>query len=248
MISAGSHKKWVIVPTYNEAQNVVRLIPAVLEQGEQFAILIVDDGSPDQTADKAQAFARIYPERVAILRRQRKEGYGPAVFAGMARAAELGADKIFTMDCDFSHDPKSLPRLDLQLEQSDVAVGSRYVLGGRTINWPVRRKVMSALANRLARTVVGLPTHDCTGGFRGYRLPVIRALLKQRVQSSSYVFLIETLFLAHRLGFSIGEIPIVFKEREFGQSKVDSRLIATAMLNLSKIGLRRVLGEQPTKQ
>lgn len=233
-------RAWVVVPTYNEAENIPLLIPAILAQGEQYAVLVVDDGSPDGTADLVEKVGTQWPGRVRVLRRRAKEGYGRAVMAGWQEALRLGADRVFTMDSDFSHDPAALPRLALQLEHTDIAVGSRYVLGGCTVNWPARRKIISATANRIARLVTGLRVRDCTGGFRGYRIPVIERLVGERVQSANYTFLVETLFLAERAGFSIGEIPIVFKERERGQSKVDAKLIASAVFNLGKIGLRRL--------
>jgi len=233
-------RSWVVVPTYNEAPNIARLIPLILQQGEHFAVLVVDDGSPDGTADIAASLGQRHQGRVAVLRRTKKEGYGRAVLAGWKEALRLGAGAVYTMDCDFSHDPEALPRLELQLVHTDIAVGSRYVPGGRTVNWPRRRKLLSATANRLARLITGLPVRDCTGGFRGYRRHVIEQLARQRVQSANYTFLVETLFLAHRSGFSVGEMPIVFKERELGTSKVDGRLIVSAIVNLLKIGVRRV--------
>ncbi|MFO0704601.1 MAG: polyprenol monophosphomannose synthase [Candidatus Andersenbacteria bacterium] len=241
----GHSSNWVVVPTYNEVENIALLIPAILKQGQDFGVLVVDDGSPDGTADLAEKTGRAWPGRVEVVRRQAKEGYGRAIMAGWREALRLGAQAVFTMDCDFSHDPAALPRLALQLEHTDVAVGSRYVLGGRTVNWPTRRKVLSAVANRLARSVAGLPVHDCTGGFRGYRIEVIEQLVKERVQSANYTFLVETLFLAQRMDFSIGEIAIIFKERERGQSKVNGKLIAGAVLNLAKIGLRRLSFGRP---
>ncbi|MDP2587381.1 MAG: polyprenol monophosphomannose synthase [bacterium] len=236
-------RHWVIVPTYNEAENIADLIRKILAQGPSFYVLVADDNSPDHTADRAAQTGKSFGDRVVVLRRTRKEGYGKAVLAGCRRALALGADALFTMDADFSHDPNVLPRLALQLRFTDVAIGSRYVLGGRTENWPLYRRTLSAVANRLARAVTGLHAHDCTGGFRGYRTSVINKLLKQNVQSANYTFLVETLFLIERLGFTTGELPIVFKERERGQSKVNLSLIAHGALSLIRLGWRRISSE-----
>jgi dolichol-phosphate mannosyltransferase len=236
---------WIVIPTYNEAENIGNIIDAVLTQAGNFNMLVVDDNSPDGTADIANARAQKNPGRVDVLRRQKKDGYGRAVFAGFKAALDRGATYIFSMDCDWSHHPKDLPRLLEALAKFDVVVGSRYVPGGRTVNWPLSRRIMSRLANFTARTLAGLPAHDCTGGFRGYRRSVVERLIRQPIRSTTYTFLTETLFYITKMGYRIGEIPIVFKDREFGQSKVDARLIMRSGLNLLQVGSKRLRGHKP---
>ena len=235
-----SHTNWVVIPTYNEAENIRALALAILQQGSTWCVLVVDDGSPDGTADIARILQNDMASRVDVLERTTKQGYGAAVLAGFQRALEHGADHIFSMDCDWSHHPEALPRLDAALSTADVVIGSRYVAGGRTVNWPTRRKVTSFVANLFARTIVGLRVHDCTGGFRGYKKEVLEHLVRQRIESFTYSFLTETLFLAQRLGYRVTEVPIVFRDREAGKSKVSLKIIAASTMGLLGLALRRL--------
>lgn len=230
---------WVVIPTYNEAENIAKLTRAVLNQGPAWHVLVVDDGSPDGTARIAKEVGREFTGRVDVLERTAKQGYGAAVLAGFRRALELGAERVFSMDCDWSHHPDSLPRLNEALDKFDVVIGSRYVPGGRTENWPFQRKLTSAAANTFARFAVGLRVHDCTGGFRGYRRAVLEHLVEQKITAFTYSFLTETLFLVQRLGYRVGEVPIVFRDREAGASKVTFKIITTSTLGLLGLARRR---------
>lgn len=244
MTGGTSVLNWVVVPTYNEAENIAALVAAILSQGPAWHVLVVDDGSPDGTARIARTVGDKHDGRVSVLERDSKQGYGAAVLAGFRRALQLGATHVFSMDCDWSHHPDVLPQLDEALRSFDVVVGSRYVAGGRTLNWPLRRKVTSRAANLFARLAVGLRVRDCTGGFRGYRRPALEHLVRQTIHSFTYTFLTETLFLVQRLGYSVTEVPIVFRDREAGASKVTLKIIITSTFGL--VGLvRRRFGREP---
>ena len=214
----------VIVPTYNEAENIETLVTEVLVQttrdgASPFHVLIVDDNSPDGTGDLGDALSA-RDARVQVLHRPGKLGLGTAYIAGFRRALEKSYPFAITMDADFSHNPSYLPGLLAMMEDHDVVVGSRYVRGGGTTGWPAHRKVLSWGANTFARLALGLETHDCTAGFRCCRADVLRAIELGTIFSSGYSFLVEMVTRCERRGFRVGELPIIFDNRRLGSSKI----------------------------
>lgn len=238
------HQRWVVTPTFNEAENVAPVLEAILRLPGAFSVLVADDGSPDGTAERAQAVADRNPGRVVVLRRIGARGYGAAVLDGFRHALDRGATQLYSMDCDWSHHPDVLPALAAALDGSDVAVGSRYAPGGSIVNWPFRRRAMSAAANAFARRIVGIRSRDCTGGFRGYSRAAVRDLLEQRVETTSFTFLTESLFLVQRLGYSLVEVPYTFKDREVGDSKANLKLIVRSFATLLRLAVRRTKRER----
>ncbi len=220
----------VIIPTYNEAGNLKRLIPSILRQGP-FDILIIDDNSPDGTGEMAEGFARRFPGRVTVLHRPGKLGLGTAYLAGFDYVLAQGYQQVFTMDADFSHDPGRLPALREALAEADVVLGSRYVPGGGTMRWPLWRRLLSRGGSVYARLILGLPIRDLTGGFKGFRRQVLEALLPEleTIRSQGYAFQIEMTYRCARLGFRIVEVPILFEDRLVGKSKMSRRIIAEAL-------------------
>lgn len=229
--SGNGHKKSVvIVPTYNEAGNLQRLVPSILRQGP-FDILIVDDNSPDGTGELAEELARQYTGRVSVLHRPGKLGLGSAYLAGFRYVLALGYQQVYTMDADFSHDPTVLPVLRAALEEADVVLGSRYVAGGGTLRWPLWRRLLSRGGSAYASLVLGLPMRDLTGGFKGFRRQVLEALLPdlETIQAQGYAFQIEMTYRCARQGFRIVEVPIHFEERQVGKSKMSRGIVTEAL-------------------
>ena len=221
----------VIVPTYNERENLPRMIEWVLVQGPQFEMLVVDDGSPDGTGAIADEVAAREP-RVHALHRPRKMGLGSAYLTGFRWALERGYTHVFEMDCDFSHDPNHLPKFLEAMESSgaDLVLGSRYRKGKVTVvNWPMTRLILSYTANLYARAVTGLPLDDSTGGFKCFARRVLESLDLAAVQSNGYAFQIEMSFRAWKKGFRIIEIPIVFTDRAEGESKMSKGIVREAV-------------------
>jgi dolichol-phosphate mannosyltransferase len=222
-----TRRSLTIVATYNEADNISRLIPEILNRLPETSILVVDDNSPDGTAALVRAMSGV-DGRVSVMCRTGRRGYGSAMIAGLSYAIEQGFDYILTIDADFSHDPADLPRLLHALEKGDVAVGSRYVGGVRVINWDVRRLLLSLTANAYVRWLSGLPCVDCTSGFRAYRASVFGAVRLDTIYTTGYAFLPELLF---NLGaVRVVEVPICYTERRVGQSKMSKRVIAEAVV------------------
>jgi dolichol-phosphate mannosyltransferase len=218
----------VIIPTYNERENLPRLVPAILEQDARLGILVVDDASPDGTGDLADEMA-LQESRLHVLHRTGKLGLGSAYLAGFRYAIEHGYALAFEMDADFSHDPRHLSEfLDL-MGDFDVAVGSRYTRGVTVVNWPMGRLLLSYLANKYARWVTGLPFNDLTSGFKCYRRAVLQVLDGSGIHSNGYGFQIETTFRSWHAGFRIAELPIVFVDRNVGVSKMNKRIIWEAV-------------------
>jgi len=213
------HRSIVVIPTYNEAANVARLISEIHSVVPNMHVLVVDDASPDGTgrivADLAQS-----DERVRLLSRTGKQGLGTAYVAGFKDCLERGYDIICQMDCDFSHQPRYLVDFLREIESADVVIGSRYMKGGMTENWPLGRKLLSVGGNMYARTILGLSLSDLTGGFKCWRAEVLKAIDLDTVQAGGYAFQMEMNYRASRLGFRIKEIPIVFPERVAGESKL----------------------------
>ena len=219
----------VIVPTYNERENITRLIGAILEQDDRLEILVVDDGSPDGTGDIVDNVMQ-HESRLHIIKRPRKMGLGTAYIAGFGWALEQGFDFVFEMDADFSHDPAHLPQFLRAVENADLVLGSRYRNGKVTIvNWPIKRLLLSYFANVYARVVTGLPLWDATGGFKCFRRKVLEAIDLTQVRSNGYAFQIEMSFRAWRKHFKIVEIPIVFVDRTEGQSKMSRSIVREAI-------------------
>jgi dolichol-phosphate mannosyltransferase len=224
-----SEKALVIIPTYNERDNVTRIIERVLETDTRFEVLVVDDASPDGTAEAVAVVAAANP-RVHLLKRSGKLGLGTAYIAGFRWALERDYQYVLEMDADFSHDPAFLPRLLAAAADSDVVLGSRYLDGrANVVNWPMTRLLMSYFANVYARAVTGLPVWDLTGGFKCFRRKVLEAINLSAVKSNGYAFQIEMTFRASKLGFRVIEIPIVFSDRMEGSSKMSRHIVREAV-------------------
>lgn len=209
----------IVIPTYNEAENIGLMVPAIHEVLATADILVVDDNSPDGTGKIVEGLAAADP-RVHLLSRKGKEGLGRAYVAGFTWCLEHGYDVIVQMDCDFSHQPSYLPSLLGALQEADVVIGSRYVKGGETESWPLKRKVLSMGGNLYARTILGMKVIDLTGGFKAWRRTALEAIGLQRVGAAGYAFQMEMNYRAHRAGLRIREVPITFPDRTRGESKL----------------------------
>jgi dolichol-phosphate mannosyltransferase len=228
----------VVVPTYNERENIGALIERILEL-PRFRVLVVDDNSPDGTATIVAEIARHEP-RIGLLSRPGKLGLGTAYIAGFRRALAEGANYIYEMDADFSHDPRYLPDLLVATEtRYDLTLGSRYVPGGGTIDWGMIRKIISRGGNMYARAILGLPVMDATGGFRCYRRRVLETLDLKAIHSNGYSFQIEMAYRTLQAGFTIGETPIIFPDRRIGHSKMSRRIVLEALLTVWRLRLGR---------
>ncbi len=229
----------VVVPTYNERENLPVLIPAVLAHAG-FRMLIVDDGSPDGTGQVADDLARQFPGRVEVMHRTGLRGLGRSYVDGLRRALETDAELVCQMDADLSHGPEYLPSLAAAAtERFDVVIGSRYLNGVSVVNWPLHRIFLSTFANRYIKAVTQLSPSDCTSGFRCWRREALARLPLERVVSDGYAFLIEMLFEANRTGARIGEVPIIFVERRQGQSKVSTAVLIESLITPWRLALRR---------
>ena len=227
----------VVLPTYNEAENVLRMASEVLATAPELEVLVVDDGSPDGTGALVRGAMESEP-RLHLVERAGKLGLGTAYLAGMAFGLERGFANILTMDCDFSHKPSYLPNLIAGMRDHDMMIGSRYVPGGGIANWPAHRRFLSAFANLYTRVLLRLPTHDNTSGFRCYSREVLETIDTESIKSSGYSFLEEMVFRVHRAGFQIGETPILFEDRVLGTSKIDRSEIFRAALHVFTTALR----------
>jgi dolichol-phosphate mannosyltransferase len=214
----------VILPTYNESQNLPRIVPMILSQDPRLELLVVDDNSPDGTGRLANDLAGVNP-RVHVLHRSKKEGLGRAYLAGFAWGLEHGVDLMFEMDADFSHDPKFLKDLIAAAATADLVAGSRYKTGVNVINWPMPRLLLSYGANLYARWITGLPLTDLTAGFKCFRKEVLAALPLEKIRSNGYAFQIEMSYRAWKKGFRLEEIPIVFTDRVEGSSKMSKAIV-----------------------
>jgi len=227
---------WAILPTYNEAANLPRLAEELMKLDGRLRLVVVDDASPDGTGALADALAAHEP-RVRVLHRVGVRGLGTAYLAGFREALASGAEALLTMDCDFSHDPAAVPRLIAALPDADLVIGSRYVSGGRIEGWPVHRRFISKAANTFVNALFGLPAADCTSGFRLYRRSVVEGIPWERVRSTGYSFLVESLYWATRQGRLV-EVPICFRDREHGTSKLGWREAVHGARNLLQLWLR----------
>ena len=228
----------VITPTYNEAENLPKLVSALFSLPLDLHVLVVDDNSPDGTGRIADELAAVYPGRVDVLHRPGKLGLRSAYLNGFQKILEMdgNAQAIVQMDADFSHAPSALVEMARLLEANDVVLGSRYVKGGSVDErWPVWRKNLSAFGNYYARTILGLPLHDVTTGYRMWRRETLQQIPFERIQSSGYVFLVEMAYLAHFLEFKIGESPIYFADRRWGKSKMSIKIQMEAAFRIWQV-------------
>lgn len=233
----------IIIPTYNERENIPRLVPMVLAQDPRLDILIIDDNSPDGTGQVADEIAAAEP-RVHVMHRAGKLGLGTAYIAGFRWGLERGYDWLFEMDADFSHDPSHLPQFVEALGTYDLVLGSRYLEGRVTVvNWPIARLLLSYGANIYARRITGVPLWDATGGFKAFRRRVLEAIDLDRIESEGYSFQIEVNLRVWKRGFSIGEIPIVFVDRTTGESKMSKKIIREAVWRVWKLRVLSMLGK-----
>ena len=219
----------VVTPTYNERDNLPILAAGVLAH-PGFRILVVDDGSPDGTGEVAEELARNHPGRVEVMHRTGPRGLGRSYIDGLRHALKSGADLIFQMDADLSHNPEYLPRMAEAAAQHDVVIGSRYLTGVSVVNWPLHRIFLSAFANRYVRAVTRISVADCTSGYRCWRREALERLPLDSMVSNGYAFIVEMLYEASRRGCRIGEVPIIFVERRLGQSKVSGRVLAESLI------------------
>lgn len=231
----------VIIPTYNEKENIAAIIGAVLELPRRFDVLVVDDNSPDGTAAIVKGEIEKHPGRVHILERPGKQGLGTAYIAGFKWALDAGYDYIFEMDADFSHNPHDLLRLyqAVAIDGADMAVGSRYCKGVDVENWPMGRVLMSYYASKYVRFVTGIPVCDTTAGFVCYSRKVLETIDLDHIRFKGYAFQIEMKYTAYKLGFKVVEVPIVFTNRVLGTSKMNSSIFGEAMFGVIKLRLQR---------
>jgi dolichol-phosphate mannosyltransferase len=227
----------VVIPTYNEADNLAPIVARVRTAVPEAEVLVADDASPDGTGDIADRLAATDP-RVHVLHRAGKQGLGAAYVAGFGWAAAHGFDVVVEMDADGSHAPEELPRLLAALRSADVVLGSRWVPGGRVVNWPLRGLVLSRGANLYTRLALGMPIRDATGGYRAYRMPVLDKVDVDSVVSQGYCFQVDLAWRAHRHGLRVVEVPITFAERERGASKMSTAVIREALWRVTAWGLR----------
>jgi dolichol-phosphate mannosyltransferase len=230
----------VCLPTYNERENLEPMVDRLGEiLGSDGIVLVIDDNSPDGTGELADRLAAERPW-VQVLHRPRKEGLGPAYLDGFRRALKFGADLIFELDCDFSHDPADVPRLAAAAAEADLVIGSRYVPGGGTKNWGLMRRLISRGGSLYAQILLGVPIRDLTGGFKCYRREVLEAIDLDAIHSKGYAFQIETTYRALRAGFRIVEVPIVFTDREVGGSKMSKAIVLEAVWKVPALRLGRL--------
>ena len=233
----------VIIPTYNEADNVLKIIPEVLAQDEGFHVLVVDDNSPDGTANLVKEMQKNNP-RIHLLERPSKRGLGTAYVAGFKYALSHEFDFAFEMDADFSHDPKSLLTLLAKAEECDLVIGSRYISGVNVVNWPMSRLILSYAANIYTRFVTGLPVRDATAGFKCYRRAVLESFDLDTITSNGYSFQIETNFMAWKKGFRVCEVPIVFVDRRAGVSKMSKHIVYEAAWMVWRLKFRHLFSKE----
>jgi dolichol-phosphate mannosyltransferase len=231
----------ICLPTYNERENLKPMLEALRGQPvDDLHVLVIDDNSPDGTGEIADRLAAA-DERVHVLHRERKEGLGPAYLAGFGRALEMGAERIFEMDCDFSHDPNDVPRLAAAADDADLVLGSRYVPGGGTRNWGLLRRFISRGGSFYAQVLLQLGIRDLTGGFKCYRREVLERIDLDSIASLGYAFQIETTYRALRAGFRVVEVPITFADREVGGSKMSKAIVLEAVWKVPVLRAKALL-------
>jgi len=235
-------KTLVVIPTYNEAENIETAISKVLDASDSTEILVVDDNSPDGTAKIVDEISK-KDNRVHVLKRNIKSGLGTAYIAGFRYAMEHGYDHVMEMDADLSHDPADIPKFqESLLNHADVVIGSRYAFGKASVlDWPIKRLLLSYSANIFARVVTGVPVHDMTAGFKAFKVDVLRSIDLNSIRSNGYAFQVEMNARAYRKGFKITEIPIVFTERQSGESKMSKKIAFEGVKIVLILGVGRIL-------
>ena len=244
------HDSLVLIPTYNEKENIENIIRAVFNLPESFDILVIDDNSPDGTAAIVKELQKEFPERLHIVERKGKLGLGTAYIAGFKWAIEHRYNYIFEMDADFSHNPEDLLRLKAACRDNgaDMAIGSRYVSGVNVVNWPMGRVIMSYYASKYVRIVTGLKIHDTTAGFVCYRREVLETIELDKIQFKGYAFQIEMKFTAKMCGFNIQEVPIIFINRVLGESKMSGGIFSEAVFGVIKLKWSSLFRKYPQKK
>ncbi len=237
----------VIIPTYNERENIEKIIRAVFELEKTFHILIIEDGSPDGTASIVKKLQEEYPERLFMVERKGKLGLGTAYIAGFKWALTRHYEYIFEMDADFSHNPNDLPRLyaACSTENADLAIGSRYVSGVNVVNWPMGRVLMSYFASKYVQYITGMPIHDTTAGFVCYRRRVLETVKLDNIRFKGYAFQIEMKFTTFKCNFKIKEVPVIFINRELGSSKMNSSIFGEAVFGVIKLKIHSLFHKYP---
>ena len=237
----------VIIPTYNERENIENIIRAVFALEKVFHILIIEDGSPDGTANIVKTLQQEFPERLFMIERKGKLGLGTAYIVGFKWSLEHNYEYIFEMDADFSHNPADLPRLYKACaeEGADVSIGTRYVSGVNVVNWPMGRVLMSYFASKYVRLITGLPIHDTTAGFKCYRREVLQTIDLDGIRFKGYAFQIEMKFTAYKCGFKIVEVPVIFINRELGTSKMNSSIFGEAVFGVIKLKMHSWFHKYP---
>jgi dolichol-phosphate mannosyltransferase len=233
-----------VIPTYNERENIAALLPVLLALSEEPEVLVVDDASPDGTAQEVQHWQREAPGRVHLLQRPAKLGLGSAYCQGFQWALARDYEVLVQMDADFSHDPHDVPRLIAALDHADVVIGSRYISGVNVVNWPMGRLLLSWLANRYTRWVTGMPVADATSGFKAFRAGVLRRIRWERIRSNGYAFQIEVTYRLWRLGCRIVEVPIIFVDRRSGISKLNRTIVYEAAWMVWRLRLSSLLRDE----
>ncbi len=239
----------VIIPTYNEKENIENIIRAVFGLEKVFHILVVEDNSPDGTADIVRRMQKEFPERLFMIERKGKLGLGTAYIAGFRWAIEKKYDYIFEMDADFSHNPNDLPRLYAACHDqgADLSIGSRYVSGVNVVNWPMGRVLMSYFASKYVRIITGVKIHDTTAGFVCYRRSVLETIELDKIRFKGYAFQIEMKYTAYKCGFKITEVPVIFVNRELGTSKMNSSIFGEAVFGVIRLRLDGWFKKYPKK-
>lgn len=239
-------KALVVIPTYNEKENIEKIVLEILNLGEEYEIIIVDDNSPDGTGDIAEILKQKY-SRLHIIHREKKMGLFLAYNDGFKYAIDKKADFIFSMDADFSHDPKYLPRFIEAMEDADVVIGSRYIHGISVVNWSIGRLLLSLLGGFYARTITGLKIRDCTSGFKCFRRQVLEDIDFGSIHSDGYAFQIELNYICQRKGLRLKEIPIIFIDRRVGVSKISKKIILEAVFVVWKLRLGTIIQSMRTR-
>lgn len=236
-------KKLVIIPTYNEKENIDAIIRAVMALEQQFHVLVVDDSSPDGTAEIVRVLQKDFPEYLHLSVRKNKDGLGKAYLHGFQWALQNGYDYVFEMDADFSHNPADLPKLYAACLESDMSIGSRYKNGVNVVNWPMGRVLLSYFASQYVRFVLGIPIHDTTAGFVCFSRKVLEGIGLEKVKLKGYGFQIEMKYRAYKKGFKITEVPIVFTNRVLGESKMNGGIIGEAVLGVLNLRKKAIFNQ-----
>ncbi len=235
-------KTLIIIPTFNEIDNIEKMISTLFDLHKNVSLLIIEDGSPDGTADVVKKMQAIFPNHLHMIQRTGKLGLGTAYVAGFKWALERDYQFIFEMDCDFSHDPKQVPDLLAAAQDNDLVIGSRYIDGIRIINWPFRRLLLSYLASVYTRFVTGIPVFDTTGGFKCFTRKALESLDLNNIISNGYIFQLELNYKVWSKGFKVKEVPIIFYERRDGQSKMAGGIIFEALFAVCRLRFKKILG------